>query len=301
MRSIKLLVTTVLPIPASARPSAAVREEIGDRDGQEVVGIEKTPAPADDAVAIVIGVAGPSHIEPILESNQSLHRVRRGAVHSNLPIPIDGHEAERGIDHVAHHGERYAVAFRDLAPILHPGPSEGIHRQAERRAPQNVEVHDVAEVSDVGLQVLVTVRCRSVPRPFEWDAFYVVSAARQEGVGPFLDPGCHLAFGGTTVGRIVLEPSIGRRIVRGGDDDAVGPSAAATAIVRKDRMRHDRCRRVAPLGVDHDLHAPGRQHLERAAEGRFREGMGINPEEERPVDTLLAAIEADGFGDRNDV
>jgi hypothetical protein len=60
-----------------------------------------------------------------------------------------------------------------------------------------------------------------------------------------LDPLCYLGVGRTAISRVVLEPAILRRVVRRGNDDAVGEVIAARAIVNEYRVRNDR-RRLNP-------------------------------------------------------
>ena len=54
-----------------------------------MVGRHQTCAPGDDAVTVVVGIAGERDVEAVLESDQPLHRVRRGRVHADLAVPVD--------------------------------------------------------------------------------------------------------------------------------------------------------------------------------------------------------------------
>ena len=85
------------------------------------------------------------------------------------------------------------------------------------------------------------------------------------------------------------------------DDDAVGECLRPTAIVGKNRLGDHRGRRDAVVGVEHDLHAVGRQHLEGGSPGRLGQGMRVSAEEERPIDPVRLAIETDRLGDGEDV
>src|SRR5206468_3028332 len=111
--------------------------------------------PRYHAVPIVIGVARPRYIEAVLHRDQSRHRVRRRAVHPDLPVPIDGHEPERRVDDIAHHGESESIAIRDSTPVADAGAAEWIDAELEGGAADRVEIDDAAEISDVGAHVVV--------------------------------------------------------------------------------------------------------------------------------------------------
>ena len=51
-------------------------------------------------------------------------------------------------------------------------------------------------------------------------------------------------------------------------------------------MGDDRRRRVAAAALDPDLHAVGREDLERGDEGGLGQGVGVDAEEERAGDPL---------------
>jgi hypothetical protein len=100
-----LLLTSVLPIPAP-RPRGAMTEKVGDRHGEIVVRVHEADAPSHDAVPVVVGIARPRDVEAILEPDEAPHRVGRRAVHADLAVPVDRHEREGRIDHVAYHRHR---------------------------------------------------------------------------------------------------------------------------------------------------------------------------------------------------
>jgi hypothetical protein len=123
----------------------------------------------------------------------------------------------------------------------------------------------------------------------------------EEGVGAILDPAGRIGVGGAAVRRVVLDAAVLGRVVRRGDDDAVGEPAGAPLVPRQDGVRDDRGRRVAVvLGVTR-LDVVGRQHLEGGALRRVGERMAVLAEEERAVDALLLAVLADGVDDGQDV
>jgi len=59
--------------------------------------------------------------------------------------------------------------------------------------------------------------------------------------------------------------------------------------------------RVALAIVDPHLHLVGGQHLQGGSKGRFRERVGVDAEEQRPVDPLPPPVFTEGLGDGQDV
>ena len=90
-----------------------MREQVVDRDGQVVVRVQQPGARRDDAVAVGVGVVAERDVEAVLQRDQARHRVRRRAVHADLAVVVDGHEAERRIDGAVHDGQVEPVALGD--------------------------------------------------------------------------------------------------------------------------------------------------------------------------------------------
>ena len=57
----------------------------------------------DNAVPVVVSIAGERKVEAVPHLDQSLHRIGRGWIHPDLTIPIHRHESEGGIDQIADH------------------------------------------------------------------------------------------------------------------------------------------------------------------------------------------------------
>ena len=66
-------------------------------------------------------------------------------------------------------------------------------------------------------------------------------------------------------------------------------------------MRDDRCRRVAGIGIKHDLDAVGSEHFDGADQGGFGQGMGVDSEEQRSIDPLRFAVLGNGLADGQDM
>ncbi len=95
---------------------------------------------------------------------------------------------------------------------------------------------------------------------------------------------------------IVLEPAVLRRVVRGGEDNAVGETLASLAIVDKDCPRHDRRRSHAVVLLDDGVHIIAGEDFERRALGGPGKRVRIPPHEQRAIGALQAPEVADGLG-----
>ena len=75
--------------------------------------------------------------------------MRRRRIHADLPIPVHGHEPERGIHRLVYHREVQLVVLGNGSPVMDTGAAERIDTHANVRAADRIHVDDVAEVSHV--------------------------------------------------------------------------------------------------------------------------------------------------------
>ena len=255
----------------------------------------------DDTVAVMVGVAGETDVEAIPQGDEPLHGVRRRRIHADLPVPIDAHEAEGGIDLAADDRQVEPIALGDRAPVVYAGAAERVDTEVQAAAADRLEVDHVGKVADVGVEKIVAMRGGCPQRLLERRAPDALQPTLEHGIGLRLDPARDGAVGGTARGRIVLEATAVRRVVRGGDDDAIGEAGGAAAVVGEDGVRHAGGRRVGVVAGDHHLDAVGGQDLERTGEGGDRQGVRVHAEKERSVDRVRRAIQTDRLGHRQDV
>ena len=123
--------------------------------------------------------------------------------------------------------------------------------------------------------------------------------AAEQVVGPVLDPAGDLRSGRPAVGRVVLEPAVGGRVVRGRDDDAVG--AGATAVVRQDRPRDGGRGRVAVARIDQHGDVVGREYLQRRDARRLGKRVRVGTQEQRAADIVRGPVVADRLAGGDDV
>lgn len=153
-------------------PLWPVLEEVEDGDAQVVIGSKQAPTPRDDAVPVVVGITGEGQIKAVLHADQSLHRIGRGGVHADLPIPIHRHEPKGRIDGLVDHREVQPVALSNRLPVVDPGATERIHPQAELRAANGIHVDYMGEIRNVRIEIVVPVRRRGAQRFLERHPFH---------------------------------------------------------------------------------------------------------------------------------
>ncbi len=276
-------------------------EEIEDGDRKVVVGRQQSCAPGDDPVPVVVGVAGEGEVEAILQLDQSLHRIRRRRVHADLAVPIDRHEPEGRVDGLVDDGEVQPVAIGDRPPVVDTGAAEGIDAEVDPCAADGVHVDHIGQIGNVGIEVVMPMGRGGEQRLLGRDPLHALQATFEKRVRPGFDPVGDGAFRRPAARRVVLEAAVVGRIVRRGDHDAVGEPGLAPAVVREDGVGHDRGRGVLVSRRGHDLHPVGRQHLQGAGKSRDGKCVRVHAEEQRPVDLLLRAVQADRLTDGENV
>ncbi len=204
------------------RPVARAAEEVADAHGQVVVGVQQAGARRDDPVAVGVGVVGEGDVELAGQVAQPGHRVGRRAVHADLAVPVARDEAEGRVDLVVGDGQVQAVALGDGGPVGDARAAERVDAQAQAAVADHGEVDDGGQVVDVGRDVVAAVDAVAVRRALD-----VAQLVLQQRVGLALHPARDVGVGRPAVRRVVLHAAVLGRVVRGGDDDAVGLARAA--------------------------------------------------------------------------
>jgi hypothetical protein len=252
-------------------------------------------------VAIGVGVVAEGEVEPVLHRDQVRHRVGGRAVHPDLAVVVEGHEPEGRVHDGIHDGEVEAVRLGDRPPVVRVRAAQRVDADAEARAPRDLEVHRRAEVLHVRPDEVDGPDARGGARPLEGDPPDVPVPRLEQLVRPPLDDRRDRRVGRPAVGRVVLEAAVLGRIVRRGDDDAVGEPRGAAAVVDEDGVGDDRRRhRRVALRDDH-LDPVRGEHLEGRALGRLGQRVGVAAEEERAGHARAGAVLRHGLGDGEDV
>jgi hypothetical protein len=280
-------------VGAPARP---VAQQIVHRDGEVVVGRHQPAAGRDDAVAVMVGVAGKGDVETVAQRRQPPHRERRRRVHADVAVPVQRHEGEARVHHVADDGQRQAVVVGDGRPVAHARAAQRVHAHAHAAGADGIEVDDLAERRDVLRLEVVHLGGGRRQRARRVHALHAGQLVLQVVVGRGLDAAGDAAVGRAAVRRVVLEATVARRVVRGRDDDAVGPRTAV-AVVRQDGDGHRRRGRELAARRQHHAHAVGGQHLQRAGHGGLGQRVRVGAQVQRPGDAFAPAVVADGLRD----
>ena len=120
-----------------------------------MIWIEQANAAGDDAMTVMIGVAGEGDVEAVLERDQAGHGVRRRAIHADAAIPVDGHEAERGVHLFVDDVERQLVVLGDAWPVINARATQRVDTDLQSGAANRIHVDDRREVGYISADVVV--------------------------------------------------------------------------------------------------------------------------------------------------
>ena len=272
-----------------------------DGHREEMVRVEQAERRRDDAVPVNVGIVAPGDVETILQLDQAGHRIGAGAVHADLAVVVQRHEGKRRIDPRIYDLDIQAVFLGDWLPVRHRRAAKRIDADLQAGLADRFHVDHGAEIGDVGFnEILLHGRRRRQRLRVRYAPDAAVAIVHQR-IGTLLDPAGGIGIGRAAVRRVVFDAAVARRIVRWRDDDAIGARRLLVAVMDQDGARNDRRRRVAVIALQPRLDPVGRQHFQRAALRRLRQGMGVLAEKQRPGDALSLAVFAHGLRDGEDV
>lgn len=151
-----------------------------------------------------------------------------------------------------------------------PRAAERIHPKADGRAANGFQVEHVGEISNVGVEIFVSVRCGGAKSLLDRNPFHPCKVVPEKLVRLRFNPTGNGLFRRPAVWQIVLETTIMGRIVGGRDDDAVGKSGLKSSVVRENRVGDRRGWGILIFSRNHDIDPLGRQDLHRAGRSRHR-------------------------------
>ena len=126
-------------------------------------------------------------------------------------------------------------------------------------------------------------------------ALHTVEPGAQVVVGLCCNPVGGIGIRRTACWRVVLESTIARRVVRRGDNNAIG------AWVGQDGVGNSWRWGVAAAVIHPNLQFIGKEDLEGGDHGGFGQGVSITADEDGARGALLGAVVHDGLGDGQDV
>ena len=212
-----------------------------------------------------VGIVGKCYLVLVFEAHQSGHRIRTGAIHTNLAVVIDSHEREGRVDGWIDDGNVQPVNGIDRFPKRARGSAQRIDRKLEASVANGLHIDNALEIANVRQNEIFLMCARSFDGFVKRDALYLAVCCTQQFVGAILNPAGCVGIGGTAVRRVVLEASVFRRIVRRGDENAVGQMFFTISVVNENGSRDHRSRSYTVSLLDHRLHVVGSQHFQRRA------------------------------------
>ena len=138
-------------------------------------------------------------------------------------------------------GDLQAVNFVDPFPVMDRRAAQRVHAQRQAGSADGVHVNHVAQVVDVGQNEIFLMGARCLDGRGERHPPHPATTRAQQFVGPILNPLRHVGLGRAPVGRVVFEATVLRRIVRGGDHDAVRQPPLPAPVVNEDGARDGGC------------------------------------------------------------
>ncbi len=282
-------------------PAGTMCEEVLNGDCQVMVGIHQTDGRSHDPMAVGIGVVAEGEIEPVFEFDQAGHRIRAGTIHANLAIVVDRHESELRVSLVIYDGDIQSIPFGDRSPIPDAGPTQGVGSQLDSRRFDRVEIHNVGQIGDVGIEQISRVRRAGLEGGVVRDPLHGRVLATQDLVGSVLHHAGDVGVGRSTVRRVIFEPAIFGGIMGGSDDDPICQARCAAAVIAQDGMRHDGRRREAVAVLDDGLDAVGRQNFQGSTFGRCGQSVRVFPQKQRASNPFRLAELDQRLGDGRNV
>ena len=237
-----------------------------------------------------VSIIAPGNVEPVLERDQAGHRVRAGAIHADLAIVIERHEAKGRINLWIDDLDIQSVKLGNRLPVSNGGTTQGIDSDPQIRLADCFHVDDFAEVGNIRRHQINCLGGRRIQGLCIRQPLDAAIAVGHQRIGALLDPAGNVGICRATVRRVVLDAAILRGIVRRRDDDAVRPSGFVGGVECENGARNDRRRRVAIIGLQMRQYVVGSEHFQRRLLRRIRKSMGVLAEKQRAVDPGLRPV-----------
>ena len=171
---------------------------------------------------ISVGIVPESHLVLIFQSDQPGHRIGTRTVHPNFAVVINGHERKCGVDYWICNDDVQPVDGIDRLPIGQGRSTQRVHAKPEVSAANRIHVNNILEIANVRQDEIFLVSGRGADGFSKRNALDPCIPCSLQFVRAILYPAGHVDIGWTAIGRVVLEASVLRRIVRWRNDDAVG-------------------------------------------------------------------------------
>ena len=228
---------------------------------------------------------------------KAAHGIGRGTVHADFTVFVKRHKAECRVYRLVDHSNIYSIGFSDGLPHLQARPAQRVHTKAQAGSRNGLHVQDFGQVSNIRAYEVIFFYQRRAERSSQMGQLHAAIAFFKIRIGIFFYQVGNVRFSRAAVRRIIFEAAVTRGVMRRSDDNAVGQGRDAPGIPAQDGVRDGRGRCIHSCGSDAHLHVVGHQHLKGRTKGRLRQGMGIAPQKERPVNAIGLAVVAYGLSD----
>ena len=220
---------------------------------------------------------------------------------------VDGHEAPGRVDLRTHHVDGQVVLLVHQRPVVDRSAAERVDAQAYAGGADHVEVDDVLQIGHIVLTEVETLNQIGLDGLLVGHTLDGLEVAEQL-VGASGDGIGGLGRSRAAGDGVVLEATVGGRVVGRRDDDAVGEALALEAlgavgrtVVGQDGLGHDRGRGEVVTRIDAHGHAVGDEHFDGGLPSRLGQGVGVAADVQRAGDAGLLAVFGDGLRDGHDV
>ena len=261
-----------------------------------MVGRQQAHAGGDDAVAVVVGVAGKGNVVLVFQRNQRGHGVFARRVHADTAIPVQRHEAEGGVHLLAHHAEIQRIFFGNPGPVVHTCAAQRVNPHADTRAADQVHVNHIGQVGYVRGDVVMAVGGVGAQRLGVGHALHVPEAGFQMHIGGFFNPAGNVAVGRTAVSGVVFVAAVFGRVVRRGHQNAIGQPRGTALVVDQDGVGYGGRGGVFIAFGQHHMHAVGGQYLQRGSTCGLGQCVGIDTQKHRTGNVVQRAVLANSLG-----
>ncbi len=92
-----------------------------------MVWVHQAYAGGDNAMPIVINIVAKGDVKLIFELHQAGHSIRRGTIHADFAIAVQGHERKSGVHAVIDNLDIQAVHFSHRHPVIYARSAEWIN------------------------------------------------------------------------------------------------------------------------------------------------------------------------------
>ena len=171
-----------------------MREEVFDGNGQVVVRVHQTIG-CHDSVTVRVGVVSGRNVvgsvSILIRSHRIAkrrHRIGRGAIHTDLSIPVQGHEGPCGVNLGVHNGQLQAVALGNCAPVVHRCSAQRIGANAHSGLTNRINIDDLVKLINVVGQVVEAMDTGVIQQIRTQHAINTAPTLFEDFVGTLSDP-----------------------------------------------------------------------------------------------------------------